>query len=395
MDYSSSHTLQCPTQHSTKRKTQNRKVNCINDGQWLVFSLAMHHSCHRRTPLLTALLVLQTSSAATIWPTINEKRSLQGRAQVDVLKDKYFIPAIAAIGVFVILALICCYWLGWCFNSRRVDRYYSRTAHPTPGRLMIRSPGIANLRVGFLLSATTTNTRPINLDAVDGADAELDKEIARRTSSVQRKATPPSTQGSIPGSPVSTSTAQVPPGVHHPTNSWQQYGYSGSPQWPQAAPVSHGFQTIPATSHVPSMMSVQHLNPTASHYMRPHLQPPATTQAPGQSQTQFRSDFIRASTVSSADSSTQIGSAAGDQVPYVYSPHQGNTLSYVSSAPTAQGIPRTSDLGNTMPPPQDGSFRPDPQIQPTRATSPPTGPPAYIADGSGYPQDKKSGKKGG
>lgn len=133
---------------------RNRQVDCINDGQWLVFAPAMHHSHH---VLLTALLVLQrvpTSSAAMIWPAINETRSaatLQGRAEVDVLKDKYFIPAIATIGAFVILALICCYWLGWCFNSRRVDRYYSRTSYPTPSKLMIHSLRIVNLRVAFSL----------------------------------------------------------------------------------------------------------------------------------------------------------------------------------------------------------------------------------------------------
>lgn len=193
---------------------------------------------------------------------------------------------------------------------------------------------------------------------------------------------------------MSTST-QVPPGIQYPApNNWPQY-YTGSPQRPQmAAPVPHGFQSIPPTAHAPSMMSVQHLNPTiSSYYMNrgQHVQP---TQVPSHIQTQFRPDIVRASTVSSADSSTQIGSAAGEQV--MYSPHQGNTLSYVSSAPTAQGIPRMSDFGNTMPPPQDGSFRPDLQIQPPEATSSsPTGPPAYVDNGSGYPRDKKSGKKGG
>ncbi len=115
----------------------------------------MHHWYHRRAALYIVLLVLEkvsTSSAASIWPAVNETRSavtLQGRANVDVLGDKYFIPAIAAIGAFVILALICCYWLGWCFNSRRMDRHYSRTAYPTSSRLMIHSLGIEDLRVHF------------------------------------------------------------------------------------------------------------------------------------------------------------------------------------------------------------------------------------------------------
>ena len=61
--------------------------------------------------------------------------------------------------------------------------------------------------------------------------------------------------------------------------------------------------------------------------------------------------------MSSATSSTQIGSGGGEQAPHVYSPHQGNTLSYTSS--TAPSVATPAWDGSVVPRmPNDESSRP-------------------------------------
>jgi hypothetical protein len=94
--------------------------------------------------------------------------------------------------------------------------------------------------------------------------------------------------------------------------------------------------------------------------------------------------------VSSVTSSTQIGSAAGgEQAPYVYSAHMGNTLSYASStAPSVVGqvwdastMPRMSTNEEYLPTAEQG-YQGYPEQMPVHS-----GPPAYIDDGKDRPVD--------
>jgi len=110
--------------------------------RWLAafFSHAMPHWRHRRaTVFITALFALRipTGHAAAPWAIINPESSgrhsaftLQTRGTSDVVKDKYFIPAIASMGAVLLLSFVCCYCLGWCFNRKRMQKSYSRTAYP-------------------------------------------------------------------------------------------------------------------------------------------------------------------------------------------------------------------------------------------------------------------------
>jgi hypothetical protein len=100
----------------------------------------MPHWRHRRASVFTTALFalrIPTGNAAASWAIINPESSgrhsafsLQTRGTSDVVKDKYFIPAIASMGTVLLLSFVCCYCLGWCFNRRRMQKFYSRTAYP-------------------------------------------------------------------------------------------------------------------------------------------------------------------------------------------------------------------------------------------------------------------------
>jgi hypothetical protein len=95
--------------------------------------------------------------------------------------------------------------------------------------------------------------------------------------------------------------------------------------------------------------------------------------------------------MSSATSSTQIGSGAGEQAPFLYSPHQGNTLSYASSVSPSLAAPAwdTSNMPrmpNETPPPTVVASETKGHDEPLPAHS---GPPAYFDDKNERPVDMK------
>jgi len=90
--------------------------------------------------------------------------------------------------------------------------------------------------------------------------------------------------------------------------------------------------------------------------------------------------------VSSVTSSTQIGSiVGGEQAPYVFSPHVGDTLSYASS--TAPSVVGQAWDSSGMRMPTNGEYLPTgesgyPEQMPIHS-----GPPAYIDDDKSRPVD--------
>jgi len=291
--------------------------------------------------LSIAFLVQEVYTTATLLDRESSETSsklvLEARG-TNVLKDKYFIPAIATISAFVLLSLVCLYFLGYCCNSKKMDEFHSKSA--APARPVIRN--------------SASYQRPIvNLNGAEGSD---------RYSNVSHSRTPPHT----------TPPALPSPRLQQPD---ANLGTNGNQWSSMAPPTSHGFQSIAHTSIPPSVMSVRHLNPTAGSYQydrsqvpRPHVHP----------------DARRMPSVSSVTSSTQIGSVV-EQAPYVYSPHVGNTLSYVSStAPSVAGQPWDASTMPRMSTNEEYFPTADPGYPEQMPTS---GPPAYLDNDKSRPVD--------
>ena len=88
-------------------------------------------------PALSIVFFVQQealTTAATLLGRDSEsfesRRSEELLARGNVLDDKYFIPAIATISAFVLLSLVCLYFLGCCCNSRKMDEFHSGAAVP-------------------------------------------------------------------------------------------------------------------------------------------------------------------------------------------------------------------------------------------------------------------------
>lgn len=81
--------------------------------------------------VLTTATLLDRESSET-----SSKLVLQARG-TNVLDDKYFIPAIATISAFVLLSLVCLYFLGCCCNAKKMDEFHSKA--DSPSRPVIRS----------------------------------------------------------------------------------------------------------------------------------------------------------------------------------------------------------------------------------------------------------------
>lgn len=120
----------------------NRRSNLIS---LTFFSHAMALWHYRRSIFFITSLFSQrtpTVDAAAPWSIMNAESSgsrsaftLQARGASDVVKDIYFIPAIVSMTSVLLFSFLCCYWLGWCFNRERMQRYYSRTTYPTSSHL--------------------------------------------------------------------------------------------------------------------------------------------------------------------------------------------------------------------------------------------------------------------
>jgi hypothetical protein len=95
----------------------------------------MPHRCGLLSTFSIVFLVQEALTTAATPSTLLDRESrsklveLQARG-TNVLDDQYFIPAIATIGAFVLLSLVALYFLGCCFNSRKMDEHYSRAAVP-------------------------------------------------------------------------------------------------------------------------------------------------------------------------------------------------------------------------------------------------------------------------
>jgi hypothetical protein len=171
-------------------------------------------------------------------------------------------------------------------------------------------------------------------------------------------------------------TPPAPPSVRLQQVNSQQW-HNGT-QYPSSIPppTSHGFQSVSHNAIPPSMMSVHNLRSTAASYQNREYERSQVQQP------YIQPDGRRMSSMSSGTSSTQIGSGAGEQAPHLYSPHQGNTLSYASStapsvvAPVWDGssMPRMPNNETVMPTVAPGHV----QQMPTHS-----GPPAYMNDGRG------------
>ncbi len=232
--------------------------------------------------------------------------------------------------------------------------------------------------------------RPIvNLSPNGTRDGELKDE---NFSNVERTGVPHSQYSSAHGSPHSTSTAQLQPmNTQYAASNWH-YNYNNQHAYP---PVSQGFQPFstpnltPGHHHTPMPTNAEYTNPSSGMHQNrgyhPEVQHPGMPQLQTQTQAHFATP-TRMSSMSSADSSTQIG----EQPPYGYFPHQGNTLSYASS----RALSMTGDASGTNGAPERPAETyggvPEPSQQLQRALS---NPPAYIDDGKKHPNDKKSRKK--
>ncbi|CAA7269818.1 unnamed protein product [Cyclocybe aegerita] len=247
--------------------------------------------------LVAVEALLPSPAAAGSSGTNYDTTTPEARATAsEVVNDKFFIPAIVTMGVFVALIVVCLYKIGWCFNRKQRDKAYERTAYPVPAHLQPQpDPAIP---------------RPVSLN-MDGGNT-----WNKRQSALQRKS-PPTVYGNLPP-PSRLATTERQPTISE---------YSTQP--PGA------FQPRPSAPQV--AMSVQ------------RTAPPAQDSGRG-----YWNQGARMSTFSADQSSTtQLGSGDPSSPPTNYQPYPGYAP---SQSYTAQSQPYPSQSQRYPTQPQGQSY---------------------------------------